>query len=72
VPLAWRDRRYDTRLRGDIFWPSGTANPDAARGASGRMVFFNARYIPDADINRSSTLLVRSTEQAILKCTGRQ
>jgi D-aminopeptidase len=55
---------YGYTTSGDIFLAFSTANPDAARGASGALV--NASYIPDADINPFFDAVVQSTEEAIL------
>lgn len=49
---------------GDIFLAFTTANPQAARGASGIPV--RAEYIPDIDINPFFDAVVQSTEEAIL------
>jgi D-aminopeptidase len=55
---------YGYTTSGDIFLAFSTANPDAARGASGALV--KAGYIPDADINPFFDAVVQSTEEAIL------
>ena len=55
---------YGYTTSGDIFLAFSTANPDAARGASGRLV--SAFYIPDIDINPFFDAVVQATEEAIL------
>jgi D-aminopeptidase len=49
---------------GDIFLAFSTANAEAATAKQGRLA--EARYIPDADINRFFDAAVQATEEAIL------
>ncbi len=55
---------YGYTTSGDIFLAFSTANPDAARGVSGKLV--SAGYIPDFDINPFFDAVVQATEEAIL------
>ncbi len=55
---------YGYTTSGDIFLTFTTANPVAARGASGRRI--EASYIPDVDINPFFDAVVQATEEAIL------
>ena len=55
---------YGYTTSGDIFLAFSTANPDAARGVSGKLV--SAGYIPDIDINPFFDAVVQATEEAIL------